>query len=83
VEPERRYDLRVSLITACNTTCALAGLYHNEVFETAFLSGPLTSISSYVIASLPLDGTLITTGSHDRLSKYGCLRIIIILSVAS
>ena len=49
MEPERRYDLRVSLITACNTTCALAGLYYNEVFETALLSGPATSINSYVI----------------------------------
>jgi hypothetical protein len=49
VEPGRRYDLYVSLITACNTTCALAGLYFNEVFEAAVLSGPPTSISSYVI----------------------------------
>jgi hypothetical protein len=48
VEPERRYDLHMSLITACNTTCAPAGLYYNEQFDTA-LSGPPTSISSYVI----------------------------------
>jgi hypothetical protein len=46
VEPERRYDLHVSLITACNTTCALAGLCYNEVFDTAVLSGPPISSRS-------------------------------------
>jgi hypothetical protein len=30
----------MSLITACNSTCALAGLYHYEQFETTVLSGP-------------------------------------------
>ena len=44
MEPERRYDLYVSLITACNITCAPAGLYYDEHFETVALSGP--SISS-------------------------------------
>jgi hypothetical protein len=36
----------VSLITACNTTCALAGLYYIEHFETALLSGPPISSGS-------------------------------------
>ena len=43
VKPERRYDLYVSLITTCNSTCALSGQYYNKQFETAALTGPLVS----------------------------------------
>ena len=43
VKPERRYDLYVSLITTCNSTCALSGQCYNKQFETAALTGPLVS----------------------------------------
>jgi hypothetical protein len=44
------------LLTARNTTCALAGLYDNEQFETTFLSGPPIS-RRY---KRPLAGALVT-----------------------
>jgi hypothetical protein len=46
VEPERRYDNYVSLITAGNTTYVQNSLCCNEQFETALLSGPPISSGS-------------------------------------
>jgi hypothetical protein len=39
-------DICMSLITACNRTCVLAGVYYIEQFETAVVSGPSISSSS-------------------------------------
>jgi hypothetical protein len=47
VEPERRYDNYVPLITAGNTTYVQNSLCcNNEQFETALLSGPPISSGS-------------------------------------